>query len=446
MMRKIFIALAGLILIILATFYYYLFPRLTIVNGFAAKIACSCKYIEGRDITEIKKNVLYHSLLPYTSLEINEDKFSVRATFFGLKPKTAVYKKGVGCILLKEGDSSSFQFTQNKSRFAEDSIPVFTWKEGITAGTRKEQLDQVVMAAFDEDFYLTDKRTSAVLVIHNDTIVAEKYAKPFNVSSPQLGWSMAKSLLNTFIGLMVYNDKIDLSQQNLFSEWKNDERSKISLNDLLQMSSGLEWEEDYTKICDVTTMLYDSEKIAEIPLSKQLVGKPGKIWLYSSGTSNLISCFIRNSFANDEAYFSYLNRKLFDRLGMSSMLQETDATGTFIGSSYVYGLPRDWAKFGLLYLHNGTWMGKQILPDYWVNYTTSPAIHSKNQYGAHFWLNKEHSFYKDAPEDMFYADGYQGQYVFIIPSRDLVVVRMGTGDKNFDVNSFLKGILENVGK
>lgn len=83
-------------------------------------------------------------------------------------------------------------------------------------------------------------------------------------------------------------------------------------------------------------------------------------------------------------------------------------------------------------------MGKQILPDYWVNYTTSPAIHSKNQYGAHFWLNKEHSFYKDAPEDMFYADGYQGQYVFIIPSRDLVVVRMGTGDKNFDVNSFLK--------
>lgn len=91
-------------------------------------------------------------------------------------------------------------------------------------------------------------------------------------------------------------------------------------------------------------------------------------------------------------------------------------------------------------------MGKQILPDYWVNYTTSPAIHSKNQYGAHFWLNKEHSFYKDAPEDMFYADGYQGQYVFIIPSRDLVVVRMGTGDKNFDVNSFLKGILENVGK
>lgn len=445
-MRKIFIALAGLILILLAAFYFYLFPRLTILNGFSAKIACSCKYIGGRDLAEIKKNVLYHSLLPYTSVLDDVKNYSVTSSFFGMKPKTAVYKKGAGCILVNDGTAPSFIFSQNVIQFSEDSIPVFTWNEGITSGTDKPMLEKAINDAFDPDFSISDKRTTAVLVVHKDTIVAEKYAAPFKYSSPQLGWSMAKSVMNTFIGLMVYNGKIDLSQQNLFAEWKNDERSKISLNNLLQMSSGLEWEEDYTKISDVTTMLYNSDHIAQIPLSKQLVEKPGSSFLYSSGTSNLISYFIRNSFANDEAYYSYLERKLFYRLGMTSMTMETDAKGTFIGSSYAYGTPRDWAKFGLLYLHNGKWMGKQILPDYWVNYTTSPAVHSKNTYGAHFWLNKGHSFYKDAPEDMFFADGYQGQYVFIIPSRDLVIVRMGTGDKNFDVNSFLKGILENTGK
>jgi CubicO group peptidase (beta-lactamase class C family) len=128
---------------------------------------------------------------------------------------------------------------------------------------------------------------------------------------------------------------------------------------------------------------------------------------------------------------------------MTSMVLETDAHGYFVGSSYGYATARDWARFGQLYLQNGVWKGDSILPKEWVGYTVTAAPASKGRYGAQFWLNRNREL-PDVPEDMFSCQGHRGQRIFIIPSRQLVVVRLGFAEDNFDYNQFLKNILNSL--
>jgi CubicO group peptidase (beta-lactamase class C family) len=150
------------------------------------------------------------------------------------------------------------------------------------------------------------------------------------------------------------------------AEWKNDERSKITLNDLLHMNSGLEWEEDYTKISDVTKMLFQAEDMSQSQIDKPLVGKPNNTWNYSSGTTNLLSGILRKQFKTHQEYLDFWYNSLLDKIGMNSALIETDMAGNFVGSSYGWATTRDWAKFGLLYLHKGNWNGEQLFDESWV--------------------------------------------------------------------------------
>jgi hypothetical protein len=153
-------------------------------------------------------------------------------------------------------------------------------------------------------------------------------------------------------------------------------------------------------------------------------------WSYSSGTTNIITYAIRHVIG-DSNYLEFPRRALFDRLGMTSAVMETDAAGTFVGSSFMYATARDWARFGLLYLRDGVWAGERILPEGWVAYTRTPAPNAPDQqYGAHFWLRIPEEFRcggdrPPLPADAFHAIGYEGQFVTIIPSRELVLVRLG---------------------
>ena len=181
--------------------------------------------------------------------------------------------------------------------------------------------------------------------------------------------------------------------------------------------------------------------MTKIQAEKPLVGKPNESWNYSSGTSNLISGLIRSQFNSHQEYLDYWYREFIDKIGMNSMVIETDMTGNYVGSSYAWATPRDWAKFGLLYLNKGNWNGQQLFDATWVDYITTPTNGSKGTYGGHFWLNAEGQF-PDVPKNMFFADGYQGQFVFVFPDQDLVLVRMGLS--HIDINGFLKGILESI--
>ncbi len=175
---------------------------------------------------------------------------------------------------------------------------------------------------------------------------------------------------------------------------------------------------------------------------KPAIAPPKVIWNYSSGTSNLLSGILRDRFDSHQEYLDFPYEALIDKIGMYSMLLEADLSGNYVGSSYCWASTRDWAKFGLLYLNRGNWNGTQIFSAEWADYVSDPTEKSEGVYGAHFWLNANGK-YPDVPRDLFSANGYQGQYVFIIPSKSLVVVRTGLAeDPYFEVNSFLREIIE----
>jgi len=212
------------------------------------------------------------------------------------------------------------------------------------------------------------------------------------------------------------------------------------------MNSGLEWDEQYDKICDATQMLFHDEDMTRSQLLKPAVFAPNTHWNYSSGTTNLLSGILRKQFKTHQEYLDFWYSALIDKIGMHSMVIETDMAGNYVGSSYGWATTRDWSKLGLLYLHKGNWNGEQIFNASWEKYVSTPTNTSEGKYGAHFWLNAD-GFYPDAPRDMYSCNGFNGQKIFIIPSRDLVIVRLGlTGDAKFDFNGLLKGISGSIKK
>jgi CubicO group peptidase (beta-lactamase class C family) len=309
-------------------------------------------------------------------------------------------------------------------------------KDSIFTNVDYEKLNKSVNTIFSNN-----TQTRAVVVIHKNQIIAEKYDTGFTKSSRILGWSMTKSIMSTVFGIMQKQGKIHVNQHVNNYDWTQDDRGSITYNNLLQMNSGLEWDEDYNSISDVSKMLFLEKDMTMIQAKKPLVGKPNETWNYSSGTSNLISRLIRSKFNSHQEYLDYWYAEFIDKIGMNSMLVETDLSGNYVGSSYAWATPRDWAKFGLLYLNKGNWNGEQLFNPSWVDYISTPTNGSDGTYGGHFWLNAKGQF-PDVPKNMFYASGYQGQFVFVFPDQDLVVVRMGL--TKIDINGFLKNLLESI--
>jgi CubicO group peptidase (beta-lactamase class C family) len=316
-------------------------------------------------------------------------------------------------------------------------------KDTIFSNIDYTQLQKTIDNAFDKSGGKL-KRTRAVVVLYKNKLIAEKYDTGFTKDSRILGWSMTKSITSSAFGVLAKQGKIDIYKPAPVAEWQNDERKNITINDLLHMNSGLEWEENYSTICDATKMLFLAEDMGKVQLDKPAQFKPNTHWNYSSGTTNLLSLILRRQFKTQQEYLDFWYSAVIDKIGMSSMIVEQDMTGTFVGSSYGWATARDWSKFGLLYLNKGNWNGEQILDESWVKYTATPTNTSEGKYGAQFWLNAGGKF-PDVPRDMFYCSGYQGQMVAIIPSMDMVIVRMGLKeDPAFDFNGFLKGIVGSV--
>jgi CubicO group peptidase (beta-lactamase class C family) len=241
-----------------------------------------------------------------------------------------------------------------------------------------------------------------------------------------------------------HQGKLEINDFSPVAEWGKDERKNITLNHLLRMQSGLVWAEDYTKISDVTKMLFMESDMTQSQRLKKAIAKPKEIWNYSSGTSNLLSGLLHHYVTKNQEYLDFPYQSLIDKIGMHSMVIETDMENNFVGSSYAWANTRDWAKFGLLYLNNGQWQGEQLFSKDWVTYITTPTVESDGTYGAHFWLNAEGK-YPDVPRDLYSANGYEGQYVFIIPSKELVIVRTGLAeDPIFDINEFISEVIATI--
>ena len=446
-MKKFFKIFAVLVLLLLVYLRIAIYPQLDLISGFASKSVASGHFIDNRSLETIQQGDNDIDKIDWAKNTINASEKYVTATVYGFKERKAIYREGLGATLINDDFDVSKPYNVPKRTKLENNLP-FPYgnnepKDTIFSNINYEKLNAAVANAFDKKG-IKDKRTRSVIVIYKDKIIAEKYDTGFNKNSRILGWSMTKSLTATYFGILQKQGKIDISKPAPIAEWKNDERKNITINDLLHMNSGLEWEENYSKICDATKMLFIEEDMTQSQINKPLVGKPNNTWNYSSGTTNLLSGILRKQFKTHQEYLDFWYSSLFDKIGMHSALVETDMAGNFVGSSYGWANTRDWAKFGLLYLHKGNWNGEQIFNESWADYVALPTDTSYGNYGAQFWLNVGKKF-PNVPKDMYYASGYQGQMVAIFPSHDLVIVRMGLSEK-FDFNGFLSEVVGSLGK
>ncbi|MDW3211206.1 MAG: serine hydrolase [Reichenbachiella sp.] len=429
---------------IAAVLTYY--PKLVIMSGYAAKIVCSCTFIGEMDEETIINKELNFKPLQLITFKIDKNKKTATASVFGLHPKTAVYREGLGCALLtdlKANEAFSSDFTLHEQKH--DSL--IHWFEKRTVSTTSSLAKAINDAFIENDPNSPTKNTRAVVILHKGQLIGEQYATEVNQDTPLLGWSMTKSLTSTLFGILSDNGDLDINDKTNIPEWQNDSRSEITWKHLLQMNSGLRWKEDYTDLSDAVTMLFNSDAIGQYAKSVPAESKPGTVWNYSSGTSNILSSQMKNYFGSQENYLKFPYDSLFGRLGMYSMRIETDATGDFVGSSYAWATARDWAKIGQLYLQNGVWEGEEIISPEWVSFIQEPANGSDQLYGGHFWINSGGRF-SNVPLDAYSMNGFHSQRIMIIPSLDLVIVRLGVTYKrgDFDFNDWYGKIISAVEK
>ncbi|MEP6927680.1 MAG: serine hydrolase, partial [Ginsengibacter sp.] len=460
-LKKIILRLIlTVILIALAWGIHYAWISFPIISGFDAKEMCTCAFVSGREKTGIDTSEFADFPLSLPKNEVNLQDSSVTSSIWGMAKKKAIYRRGIGCTLINDVSENELR----AQAFSIPASPVFNtdtipWPDGdkiadtIPLVINKNKLEAAIDKVFTEPYPGKKQRTRAVVIVYSGQLIAEKYAPGFTRDTKMYGWSMAKSFTSALIGTLVKQGKLNVMQPAPVPEWNDakDPRHNITIENLLQQSSGLDFVEDYSKASDVTNMLYKTGDMAAFTASHSLAYSPGEVFSYSSGNSNILSRIVRQT-VGEKDYAAYPANALFYKIGMYKTLIEPDASGTYVGSSYVNATARDFARFGLLYCNDGIWNGKRILPEGWVKQTVTPSLTNKlKNYGYQFWLNgyKEegHSqrIYPDAPADMFYCDGYAYQYIYIIPSKKLVIVRLGlTLDKSFDENAFLKSIIKTI--
>lgn len=410
--------------------------------GFSAEILCGGVFVSGRAPEEVKAKDLSgpgYELLRFFSEAIEYDKKRVTASAYGLAAQTAIYREGLGCTLIDGGSEAKLR---DEAQSLAVTLPADTealWPEGERVdldapadGVDRAALDAAIAAAFAEPDPAHPRNTRAIVVVHRGRIVAERYAPGFDAMMPLIAWSMTKGALNALVGLRVKDGKMALTDRALMPEWRadGDERRDISLDDLLRMRSGLAFDESYDDpLADVTVMLFARGDMAKFAADKPLVHPPGTDWAYSSGTSILIARALRATFATEQDYLRYPRERLFGPLGASSAVIGPDASGTLVGSSLLYASARDFARLGLLFLQDGVWRGERLLPEGWVEYTLTPTKNAPDEtYGAHMWLKLPQSDGNGEPpmpDDAYYFLGHDEQIIAVVPSRDLVIVRLG---------------------
>ena len=463
LVKRILIIVAFVVLALFCYGGYYLNDAMPIGTGHAAKYVCSKVFLADQDPDKVFEIEVEPSnpLFSIIDTQVNYELKTVTSKGFGFwSPATAIYREGFGCTLTTEVTRAELleQVKGAVQKLKSDSESL--WPAGekidldsIPSEVNREKLDRVLDEAFKEPRSDSRRNTHAIVVVYKDRIIAERYADHISRNSPLLGWSMTKSWTNALVGILVKDGKLDIMQPAPIEYWRGggDPRGKITLDQLLRMSSGLEFEEVYGPSSDAVYMFYESKSMADYAAAKALRTEPDGEWHYSSGTTNIIARIVRDRVGGSLVDVNKFARKrLFDRIGMFSAIIEPDVSGSFVGSSYGFATARDWARFGVLFKNDGIWKGERILPEGWVKYSTTPTpLAPKGQYGAQFWLNAgekndlTNKRFPSLPNDLYYQGGYNGQIVAVIPFRAIVFVRLGaTLDDSWNHDSVIKQVLE----
>ena len=407
-----------------------------VASNYTAKSVCSNVFLAGRDPDEVLRTDVQapgHPLLRLMRVAVDRERGVVRAGLFGfIGGGLAVVRPDTGCAVLPDGRLGAAPL---------GAAPPVEAEVGVTPAQREALWpdgDQVQSDASITQVIANDARAGpgmrAIVVVLDGRIVAERYADGFGRQTPQPGWSMTKSVTAGLIGLLVKDGKLDLTRSAAAAmHWPDaDPRARITIADLLAMSSGLRFNESYGAVSDVTRMLYLEPDMAAFAAGQPLVNPIGTVWSYSSGTAVILSRIFQDAEGSDA--LAFVHRRLFAPLGMTSAVMETDEHGTLVGSSYMYATPRDWARYGVLLAQDGVWLGREILPPGYVAMMVAPVAASGGEYGHGMvwrWPLRAGQPGQDTdaafaiPPDAFYMSGHDGQTVAIIPSKGVVIVRLG---------------------
>lgn len=418
---RVVAGLLALVVVALVGGYWYERPLLLTGTGYAAHNACALSAIAGR--TDAESDLPPNPLVPYLRSSVESTKAT--STILGvLADQTAWATTGFGCTLgagaPSLGAATAIGASGNPFSAAAASAPV----------TADAPLNAMLGKAFGDDLAPAAKKdlgTRGIVVVRDGAIVAERYADGFTKDTPQLGWSMSKSVASLLVGRLVKDGAVKLTDDHLRPEW-TDDRAKITLEQLLRMTSGLSWDETYDLGTPITQMLYGENDMAGFVAARPLAHAPGTYQQYSSGSTNLL-CSILTKKAGVAADLP--RRALLGPLGLSSAVWEPDAVGTPVCSSYLWATPRDWAALGQFALQDGVWNGTRLLPEGWTAATTTAQKVDTSEevgYAAGWWANKAADgtlVDPRLPADTYSMNGHDGQRVYVVPSKKLVVVRLG---------------------
>jgi CubicO group peptidase (beta-lactamase class C family) len=421
-----------------------------VATGFVADILCSSTFVSGLDPDRVFSETI--DAMPGVNLigwalhtDIDRTRRDVTVTLLGLGRSHAIYRDGYGCTL-DHGDKVVALAPPDDSKQVAALLPEIAGPALVAPTT--PQLDAALDRAFSEPNAPTYRRTKAVVVVKDGHVVAERYAKGYGIDTPLLGFSNTKSMISALIGILVRQGKLKLNGPAPVAAWQdpNDPHHAITVDQLLRHTAGLaigsSLQASLASVLEpVNRMKYVESDMAGFAERMPLATPPGTAWNYNDGNYVILSQLIREAVGGHAAdVLRFARQELFGPLGMRNVTLQFDASGNPEGSGSMLATARDWARFGQLYLEDGAVGGKRILPEGWVKYSASPTPHAWVGYGAGFWTNQGDSRaanYRIShgwPRDAFMAKGTIGQYVIVIPSQRLVIVRLGLSPNWPDVD------------
>lgn len=441
MIRKL--ALGALAAAFIAAVWFRIDQAIRVVPNFTAQTLCLETFVSNRDpalaFAQIPaKTPGMKHLAQVTTWSVDRQKREARATLAGVLAARAAYVEGYGCIL-DHGQPMPVALQQAPAQPAAATRETPPVVAPPTGSPLARALDHV-FAPFDDG---RPRGTQAVVILKNGAIVAERYADDATPQTLMSGVSMTKSLTAALAGVLVRDGALDAKAPGQIAAWSRpeDPRRVVTIENLLRMESGLDFDETNSGFDANTHMLYLEDDMAAHALAAARVAAPGERWFYSSSGIMVVDALLREKVGGPAELARYAREKLFAPAGIDSMILGFDAKGTFVGSTYSAATARDWARFGELFRNDGAVAGKHILPPGWSDFVASPTRAAAIGYGAGFWTNRGDSFGARArvgfgfPPDSYFASGSMGQRVVVIPSEGVVIARLGrTADwPDFDI-------------
>lgn len=424
--------------------------------GYVAGYTCSATFNANKSEVAIREHELtgIYSLVAdkvaaMKAMVDRENKLVRVAYDDGQRERISVWRPRLGCVDLPVGatlaDADKVARPFEDSAVEKDSGEPWQERQPVNHVTGNLELDGVIQKAFSKH-YGSGARTTAILIATPEKIIAENYLDGFTPETSQRTWSVAKSIAASVVGAAVLHRNVDVKAPATIANWRSalDPRRNITLEHLLYMASGL----DSNAAGNRTDRVYmGGGRVIDTATTTALEVKPGTRWKYANNDTMLAMRAVREGFESAEDYLKFPYDMLLDKIGMAHTFLETDWNDDFIMSSQVWTTARDLARLGVLHLQNGMWNGERVLPENWLTYISTPAPaqppESSPGYGAQWWLYNER--FPELPNDTIAARGNRGQFLVIIPSENLVVVRRGydmAGEPGFSEHDFVRDILK----